>query len=88
MRYFYLLGRIKFLERNFEECQEAFGQCNMIAMNEGLPEIHEAFYWFAKINEEKGEKGSAKMYYEFALEKHNDSPDYITKGEIEKEMNK
>ncbi len=88
MRYFYLLGRIKFLERNFEECQEAFGQCNMIAMNEGLPDIHETFYWFAKINEAKGEKGNAKMYYGFALEKFNDNPDYITRAEIEREMNK
>lgn len=88
MRYFYLLGRIKFLERNFEESKQAFGQCNMVAMNEGLPEIHEAFYWFAKINEEKGEKESAKMYYEFALEKYNDNPCYITRTEIEKEMSK
>jgi GNAT superfamily N-acetyltransferase len=88
IRYFYLLGRIKFLERNFEECKEAFGQCNMITMKEGLPDIHEIFYWFAKINEAKGEKETAKMYYGFALEKFNDNPDYITRAEIEKEMNK
>lgn len=88
IRYFYLLGRIKFLERNFEECQEAFGQCNMIAMNEGLPENHETFYWFAKINEAKGEKGNAKMYYGFALEKFNNDTDYISRAEIEREMNK
>lgn len=87
VRYFYLLGRIKFLERNYEEAQEAFGQCNMITMNEGLPNIHENYYWFAKINEAKGEKENAKMYYGFALEKFNDNPNYISKAEIEREMN-
>lgn len=88
MRYFYLLGRIKYLQRNFDECQEAFGQCNIIALNEGLPDIHETFYWFAKINEAKGEKENAKMYYGFALEKFYDNPDYITRAEIERDMNK
>jgi RimJ/RimL family protein N-acetyltransferase len=87
VRYFYLLGRIKFIERNYEEAQQAFGQCNMITMNEGLPEIHENYYWFAKINEAKGEKGNAKMYYDFALEKYNENPNYISKSEIEREMN-
>lgn len=88
VRYFYLLGRIKFLERNYEEAQEAFGQCNMITMNEGLPNIHENYYWFAKINEAKGENENANMYYEFALEQYNDNPNYITKAEIERQMNK
>ena len=88
VRYFYLLGRIKYIEKNFEEAQQAFGQCNMIAMNEGLPQIHETYYWFAKINEAKGEIGTAKMYYNFALENYNDNPDYITKIEIEREMSK
>lgn len=88
VRYFYLLGRIKFLERNYEEAKEAFGQCNMIIMNEGLPEIHETFYWFGKINEAIGENGTAKMYYGFALENYNENPNYITKSEIEREMNK
>lgn len=88
IRYFHLLGRIKFLERNYEEAQQAFGQCNMITMNEGLPEIHENYYWFAKINEAKGETGGVKMYLEFALEKFNENPNYISKSEIESEMNK
>lgn len=87
VRYFYLLGRIKFLESNFEEAKEAFGQCNMITMNEGLPEIHENYYWFAKINEAKGENGNAKMYYELALEMYNENPNYISKTEIEREIN-
>jgi RimJ/RimL family protein N-acetyltransferase len=88
LRYFHLLGRIKFLERNYEEAQQAFGQCNMITMNEGLPEIHENYYWFAKINEAKGETGGIKMYLEFALEKYNENPNYISKSEIENEMDR
>jgi RimJ/RimL family protein N-acetyltransferase len=87
VRYFYLLGRIKFVENNFEEAIEAFGQCNMITMNEGLPEIHENYYWFAKINEVKGEYGSAKMYFELALEMYDENPNYISKTEIEQEIN-
>ncbi len=87
LRYFYLLGRIKYLEGNFDEAQEAFGQCNMIAMNGELQELHEVYFWFAKINEAKGEHGTAKMYYGFALEKYHDNPNYITKAEIEQAMN-
>jgi len=88
IRYFYLLGRIKFLERNYEESQQAFGQSNMISMNEGLPQIHENYYWFAKINEFTGETGGIKMYLEFALENYNENPNYISKSEIERELNR
>ncbi|MFW6272532.1 MAG: GNAT family N-acetyltransferase [bacterium] len=87
-RYYYLLGRIKFLESNYEEAKQAFGQSNMIIMNKGLPEIHENYYWIAKIIEAKGEKGNAKLYYGFALENYNENPNYISKEEIEREMNK
>lgn len=88
VRYFYLLGRIKFLERNYEEAQQAFGQSNMISMNEGIPEIHENYYWFAKIKEFTGETGGIKMYLEFALENYNENPNYISKSEIERELNR
>lgn len=88
IRYFYLLGRIRYVEGNFEEAKEAFGQCNMISLNEGKPEIHENFYWFAKINEANGEYENAKMYYGFALEKYNSNPDYISREEIEAELKK
>jgi RimJ/RimL family protein N-acetyltransferase len=88
VRYFYLLGRVKYLEGNFEEAQSSFGQSNMITMNESISSIHENYYWFGKINEAKGDKINAKMYYGIALEKFNDNPDYITKKEIEREMNK
>lgn len=87
-KYFYLLGRIKFIEGGYDEAQEAFGQLNMITMNEGMPENYETFYWFARIREAKGLKEDAKMYYGFALEKYNDNPNLISREEILKAMNR
>ncbi len=85
-RYFYLLGRVRFLEGNFEESKQAFANCNTVVMNEGLPEMHETFYWFGRINAENGDLDNAKMYYGFALENFNGDPNYITREEIEKAM--
>jgi RimJ/RimL family protein N-acetyltransferase len=62
-KYFYLLGRIKFNEGNYEEASEAFGQCNTIIMQENMPENHETFYWFARMRELNNKPGDAKMYY-------------------------
>lgn len=87
-KYFYLLGRIKFLERNYEEAKDAFGQCNMITMSNGLPDVHETFYWFGKINDVNGDSETAKMYYETALKNYVENPDYISRQELNKEINK
>ncbi len=82
-RYLYLLGRIKFLEGSFDEASEAFGQCNMILMQNGLPDNHETFYWFARIREERKEsKDEVLMYFDFALEKYTPSPLYMSRAEI------
>ena len=88
VKYFYLLGRIKFLERNYEEAKAAFGQCNMITMSNRLPDVHATFYWFGKINDVNGDFGTAKMYYEMALKNYVENPDYISKEELNKEINK
>ncbi|AEE48317.1 GNAT family N-acetyltransferase [Haliscomenobacter hydrossis] len=88
-RYFYLLGRIKFIQKNYDEAQEAFKNCNIIILNEGLPENNETLYWFGRIHYEKGDWSNAKMYYGFALEKaHNSPEEYMLKQEVEKEMTK
>jgi RimJ/RimL family protein N-acetyltransferase len=86
-QYFHLLGRIKFLEGDFEQAKQSFGQSNMISMSEGMPENHENFYWFGRINDAKGEKDDAKIYYEFALEKYKNNPSLISKEEIVRKMN-
>jgi len=85
-KYFYLLGRIKFNERNYEQAKEAFGQCNMVIMQNGLPENHETYYWFARMREMDGKPEDARMYYGFALENFSGDPDLITKAEIESAM--
>lgn len=56
-------------------------------MREGLPENHENFYWFGRINDAKGEKEDATIYYEFALEKYKNNPSLISKEEIVRKMN-
>lgn len=86
VRYFYLLGRVKFLEGSFGEAKQAFANCNVVIMNEGLPEIHETFYWFGRIRAELGDLKDAKMYYGFALEKFNDDKNYISRSELEEAM--
>jgi ribosomal-protein-alanine N-acetyltransferase len=87
-KYLYLLGRIKFNEGNYEEATAAFGQSNMVVMQENLPENHETFYWFARMRELEGKHEDAKMYYGFAIEKFSSDPDLITREEIQYAINK
>jgi RimJ/RimL family protein N-acetyltransferase len=87
-KYFYLLGRIKFNERNYEEANEAFGQCNKVIMQENLPQNHETFYWFARMRELDNKPKDAKMYYGFALEKFSNDPELISRDEIQNAINK
>jgi len=88
IRYFHLLGRIKFLGEHFEKAQKAFDESNKIAEYENKSEVHENYFWLAKINEAKGEIENAKIYYRLALEKYNSNPNYISKKDIEAELNK
>jgi len=82
VRYYYLDGRLKFLESKYEEAAEAFGQSNMISINEGLPHLHENFYWFARIREIRGGTGNAEMFYKEALVRFHENSDYISRDEI------
>jgi ribosomal-protein-alanine N-acetyltransferase len=88
VKYFYLLGRIKFNEGNYEEARQAFGQSNNVAVQENLPENYETYYWFARMRELNNNPEDAKMYYRFALEKFSGDPDLITKQEIQNAINK
>jgi RimJ/RimL family protein N-acetyltransferase len=87
-KYFYLLGRIKFNEKKYEEAIEAFGQCNKIIMFENLPQNHETFYWFARMRELDNKPNDAKMYYGFALEKFSNDPELISRDEIQSAIDK
>ena len=85
-RYYYLLGRFEFLQGAYKEARESFAKSNAITENKKLPELHENYYWFGKINEAKGEYENAQMYFKFALENYTENPNYITKSEIEQEI--
>lgn len=85
-KYLYLLGRVKFNEGNYVEATEAFGQCNMLIMDGGLPANHETFYWFARMREMDGKPDEAKMYYGFALENYSGDPSLISKEEIQQAL--
>ena len=87
LRYFYLLGRIKFIERNYEEARSAFGQCNMMVMNGGFSDTHLYFYWLGKINEEDDDKELAISCFNQAKEKFSNESTDITKTDIETAIN-
>jgi RimJ/RimL family protein N-acetyltransferase len=86
-KYFYLFGRIKFEENNYDGAKDAFSQCNLIIQQENLPENHETMYWFGRIREATGKQADARMYYKFALEKFSGDPELITKEEIQYALN-
>lgn len=77
-KYFYLLGRIRFKENNFDESTKAFTQCNFT----NSKFTYEIMYWYARMCEIEGKISDAKMYYKFALEKYYDNNDLMTKDEI------
>ena len=87
-QYFYLLGRIKFIEGNYDEAFEQFNICSKIIIKEGMPMNYEIFYWFARIRDTQELKKDAKMYYNLALENYNDNPNLISRDEILSAMNK
>lgn len=87
-KYFYLLGRVRYVEGNYVEARKLFGQANMVIMQEGLPQNHETYYWFAVMLEIDGKIENAKMYYESALQHFSGDTDLISKDEIQKAINK
>lgn len=85
-RYYYVLGRLKVIRNEFDEAIEAFRNCGRTVTQYGLPEIHEIFFWYAKIDEINGQLDQAKMYYQCAIDNFHDDPTYISKAEIIKAM--
>jgi len=86
-RLLHLIGRVRFLQGEFELSKEAFVNSNVVVANNNLPELHENYYWFARIHEEKGDKENAKLYFNISLEFYNENPLYISKEEIIKKIN-
>lgn len=88
LRYFYLLGRIKFIERNYEEARSLFGECNMTVGNDEFPDTHLYFYWLGKINEAEQKVELAISCYERAKEKFNIDSTDVSKNDIEVALEK
>jgi len=88
LRYFYLLGRIKFNERNYEEARSLFGECNMTVGNDEFPDTHLYFYWLGRINEAEESIELAISCYEQAKEKFNIDSTDVSKKDIEVALEK
>ncbi|OXA73747.1 hypothetical protein B0A67_03490 [Flavobacterium aquidurense] len=83
LRYFYLLGRIKFIEENYEEARSLFGECNMTVGNDEFPDTHLYFYWLGRINEAEGNIELAISCFKQANEKFNIDSTDVSKNDIE-----
>ncbi len=59
----YKFARFKFMEKEFNECQETFSQLNEHLAENNLPKNYEAFYWLGRVLEEKKEYETAKTTY-------------------------
>jgi len=88
LRYFYLLGRIKFNEKNYEEARSLFGECNMTVGNDEFPDTHLYFYWLGRINEAEESIELAVSCYEQANEKFNIDSTDVSKNDIEVALKK
>lgn len=88
LRYFYLLGRIKFNEKNYEDARSLFGECNMTAGNGEFPDTHLYFYWLGRINEAEGSIELAVSCYEQANEKFNINSTDVSRNDIEVALKK
>lgn len=83
LRYFYLLGRIKFIEESYEEARSLFGECNMTVGNDEFPDTHLYFYWLGRINEAEENIELAISCFEQANEKFNIDSTDVSKNDIE-----
>lgn len=62
-------GRIKLMEGSFDRAYEVFTQCSIHAIDNGVPDIKELYYWTSRCQEEKGNKERAINGYLMLLEK-------------------
>ncbi len=62
-------GRIKLMEGNIDRAYEVFQQCSIHAIDNGVRDIKELYYWTSRCQEEKGNKERAINGYLMLLEK-------------------
>lgn len=88
LHYFYLLGRIKFNENNYEEARSLFAECNITVGSDEFPDTHLYFYWLGRINEAEESIELAISCYEEANKKFNNDSTDVTKNDIEVALKK
>lgn len=62
-------GRILLMEKKFVRADEVFQQCSIHAIDNGVPEIKELYYWCSRSQEGQGNKERAINGYLRLLEK-------------------
>ena len=62
-------GRILFLEGNFDEAYQIFQQCSNHALDNGIPEVKELYFWTSRCLEEQGKKERALNIYLMLLDR-------------------
>lgn len=62
-------GRVLFMEGNYERAYEVFQQCSTHAIDNGVPDIKELYFWTSRCLEEKGDTERAKNSYLMLLDR-------------------
>jgi|GEM_PF-1800441 len=62
-------GRIKLMEGKPNESYKIFQQCSVHAIDNGVPDVKELYYWTSRCHEEQGNKELALNGYLMLLER-------------------
>ena len=68
-------GRIKLMEGNANEAYQIFQQCSIHAVDNGIPDVKELYYWASRSTEEQGNKERALNGYLMLLENEQNIKD-------------
>jgi tetratricopeptide (TPR) repeat protein len=63
-------GRIKLMEGKPSEAYQIFQQCSVHAIDNGISEVKELYYWTSRCQEEQGNKDRALTGYLMSLERN------------------
>lgn len=68
-------GRIKLMEGNANEAYQIFQQCSIHAIDNGISDVKELYYWASRSTEERGNKERALNGYLMLLENEQNIKD-------------
>ena len=82
----FMFGRFLFSKGELDRAYNEFQHSSTLCIDYGLAEFSEISYWVGRIAVAKNDLKRAKMCYEGALKVCKDDPLFISREEIEKEM--